>query len=134
MAKDKTSIIKREAENTEAVERARSVKVFVPPVDIYETDNDIFVEADMPGTEEKSIDITLEKDVLCIKAKVDLSEPQEMNLNYSEYETGDFQRSFTLSDAVDQDKIEASYKNGVLKLRLPKAEPAKPKKIEVKFN
>jgi HSP20 family protein len=134
MAKEKTSIVKREVDNTEAVERARSVKVFVPPVDIYETTDNIIVEADMPGTDEKSIDITLEKGVLCIRGKVDLSQPKGMDLVYSEYEIGDFQRSFTLNDSINQDKIEANYKNGVLRLRLPKAEKVRPKKIEVKFN
>lgn len=132
MAKEKTTVVKREAKDTEAVERARSVKVFVPPVDIYETEDDIFLEAEMPGTNEKSIDITLEKNILTLKGRVDLADPKDYELVYSEYETGDYQRSFTLNDTVDQERIEASYQNGVLKIRLPKAEPAKPKKIEVK--
>lgn len=132
MAKEKTTVVKREAKDTEAVERARSVKVFVPPVDIYETEDDIFLEAEMPGTNEKSIDITLEKNILTLKGRVDMADPKDYELVYSEYETGDYQRSFTLNDTVDQERIEASYQNGVLKIRLPKAEPAKPKKIEVK--
>jgi len=134
MANEKKTIQKREAETVDKVERTRAGKVFVPPVDIYETDSDIFLVADMPGVDEKSIDVMLEKDVLSIKGRVKPFEPEGFDLAYGEYEVGDYERSFSLNEEIDQNKIEATYKNGVLKLRLPKAEPAKPKKIEVKYN
>lgn len=127
-----SSIQKREADTIQSSERTRSGKIFTPPVDIYETSDDIVVLADMPGVDEKSIDITLEQNVLTIEGRLDEVSPQGFNLGYWEYEIGDYQRSFTLNDTIDRDKIEANYKNGVLKLRLPKVEPAKPRKINVK--
>lgn len=129
--KEKTDLQKREAEQVETVERTRSGKVFYPPVDIIETDEEILLLADMPGADKNSIDITLEKDVLSINANVYPPNMEGFELDYSEYEVGDYQRSFTLSDVVDQERIEASYKNGVLRVRLPKAEPVKPKKITI---
>jgi len=85
----------------------------------------------MPGVDEKSVDINLEKNILSIYGKVDLSTPDDVRLVYSEYGIGDYQRSFTLSGEIDKDKIKATLKNGVLKLILPKAEPLKAKKITV---
>jgi HSP20 family molecular chaperone IbpA len=86
----------------------------------------------MPGVDEKSIDITLEKNVLTIYGTVEADIPENHNLFLSEYGIGDYQRVFTLSDEVDREKIQAIVNNGVLKLILPKAEAAKTKKIQVK--
>ncbi|RMH98912.1 MAG: Hsp20/alpha crystallin family protein [Calditrichaeota bacterium] len=132
MAVDKTTVQKREAETVGSVERTRNTRVFLPPVDIYETHDDIVLLADMPGVNKDAIDITLEQNVLTIRAKAEPQVPEGYELAYAEYEVGDYERSFTLDETVDQERIEASYQNGVLQLRLPKAEPAKPKKIEVK--
>ncbi|GAB4364265.1 MAG: Hsp20/alpha crystallin family protein [Calditrichia bacterium] len=133
MSEEKTSIQKREAESIATTERTRSERVYIPAVDIYETSDDIILLADMPGVDEKSLDITLENMVLRIRGRVSRYQPQDYDLSYSEYEEGDYERSFTLTDTIDQNKIEANFKNGVLRLRLPKAEPAKPRKIEVKY-
>ncbi|MBD3226286.1 MAG: Hsp20 family protein [Caldithrix sp.] len=132
MATDKTSVQKREADTREVAERTRSGKVFIPAVDIFETNEAIFLIADMPGVDEKSININLEKNVLTIEGKVQHYEPEKMELAYAEYNVGDYQRSFNLSDSIDQDKIDATIKDGVLSVKLPKAEPAKPKTISVK--
>ncbi len=132
--KQSARIQKREKEGLEYVERTRAGKVFVPPIDIMETKDDIILFADMPGVDEKSIDITLEQDVLTIEGRVEPMVPEGFDLTYCEYEVGDFQRSFTLTVTIDRNKIEATYKNGVLELRLPKAEPAKSRKINVKVN
>ena len=113
-------------------ERTWARKVFVPRVDIYEADEDIFLVADMPGVNESSIDITLEKNVLTIDGCVEPQDFEGYSLAYAEYDVGDYQRSFTLSNQIDQEKIEATVKDGVLRLRLPKAGPAKAKKITVK--
>lgn len=129
---EKTAVEKREVENVDTIERTRSGKVFVPRVDIRETDEEVIVFADMPGTSEKDIDITLEQNVLTIHARVMPVTMDGLELQYREYETGDYQRSFNLTDTIDRDKIDAAYTNGVLSLRLPKVEPAKPKKIKVK--
>ena len=129
--KQANQVPKRKVEEAETVERIRSGKVFLPPVDIIENPNEIILMADMPGTDEKSIDITLEKNVLTIEGFVSPEIPQDLNLAYAEYDVGDYRRTFTLSNEINQAKIDASYKHGVLKIKLPKAEAAKPKKIKV---
>jgi HSP20 family protein len=132
MADPAKEIQKREAETPETGERTRERKVYTPAVDIIERKDDIVVVADMPGVDEQSVDITLEKDVLTIYGKVETDMPEKNVLYFSEYGTGDYQRAFTLTDKVDRDKIQASVKNGVLKIVLPKAETVKTKKIAVK--
>ncbi len=122
---------KQEIEGS-GVERTRARKAFVPRVDIHETGDAIVVTADMPGVDEKAIDITLEKNVLTINGYVEPEQPEDYDLVYAEYEVGDYQRSFTLSNQIDQEKIEASVKGGVLHLHLPKVGPAKARKISVK--
>lgn len=114
------------------VERTRSRRCFVPRVDIYETGQDIFLAADMPGVDDRSVDITLEKGVLTIAGNVEPVQPDNYSLAYAEYTVGDFQRSFSLTDQIDQEHIEATVKDGVLRLRLPKAPQAKARKIAVK--
>lgn len=123
---------KQEATTMSDAERTRSRKAYVPQADIYETAEDIVVVADMPGIDEKSVDITLEKNILTINGYVESEAPQNYSLAYAEYEVGDYERSFTLSNQIDQEKIEATVRNGVLRLRLPKAGPAKARKIVVK--
>jgi HSP20 family protein len=117
---------------TEGVERTRARRAYIPRVDIYETEDALVMLADMPGVDENSVDITLEKNVLSINGYVEPEQPDSYSLAYGEYEVGDYQRSFTLSDEIDRDKIEAIVKNGVLRLYLPKAGPAKTRKIMVK--
>ena len=123
---------KQEVTTVDGAERTRARRAYVPRVDIYETDEAIIVLGDMPGVDEKSVDITLEKNVLTINGYVEPVQPDNYSLAYAEYEAGDFQRNFTLSNEIDQDKIEATVKNGVLRLYLPKAGPAKTRKITIK--
>ncbi|MBN1177886.1 MAG: Hsp20/alpha crystallin family protein [Anaerolineae bacterium] len=111
-------------------ERIRAGLAFVPRVDIYETADDIVLIADLPGVDADAIDITLEKSIITINAHVVPEEMQDYCLSYAEYRVGDYQRSFTLSDQIDQDAIEATVKDGVLRLHLPKAHP-KTKKIAI---
>ena len=113
------------------VERTRSTNVFTPDVDILEKDESIIVLADIPGVGESGVDITLEKDVLSIYAKVEPEVPEKHQLLRAEYGIGDYQRSFTISNEIDREKIEATVKNGVLRLVLPKAKAAQTKKITV---
>lgn len=122
----------QKTENVSATERIRNVKTFVPRVDIYEDNNAIFLIADMPGIDEKSVDVELDKNILTITGHVDIDETNDKSLVYSEYEIGDYERTFTLSNEIDRDKINAVVKNGVLRLELPKAENIKPKKIAIK--
>jgi len=113
------------------MERTRSRRTFVPRADIYETDKEIVVLADIPGANEKTVDITLEKNVLSINAYIEPSIPSGFEVAYAEFEEGDYQRSFRLSDEIDRDKIEATVSGGVLRLRLPKSQEARIKKISV---
>ncbi len=114
------------------IERARNRVVLTPPVDIYETNDDIVLTADMPGVDEKSVDITLEQDVLTVEGRMSETAPEGQRLEFQEYHVGDYRRVFTLATDVDRDRIQAEVKNGVLRLVLPKAEPAKAKKIQVR--
>lgn len=123
---------KQEEAPTDEMERTRSRRCFVPRADIYETDKEIIVLTDVPGANEKTVDITLEKNVLSITAYVEPAIPNGFEVAYAEYEEGDYQRSFRLSDAIDRDKIEARVSEGVLRLRLPKSQEATTKKITVK--
>jgi HSP20 family protein len=118
-------------ENASAKERIRNVKTFVPRVDIYENKDAIILIADMPGVDEKSVDVELEKNILTINGHVNVDEAKDKSMVYSEYEIGDYERMFTLSEEIDREKIHATVKNGVLCLELPKAEKVKPKKIAI---
>lgn len=123
---------KQEDAPTDEMERTRSRRCFVPKADIYETEKEIIVLADVPGANEKTVDITLEKNVLSINAFIEPIRRNGFDIAYAEYEEGDYQRSFRLSDEIDRDKIEATVSNGVLQLRLPKSQEARSKKIVVK--
>lgn len=122
---------KKEADVPESGERTRACRIYAPQVDIIERKDDIVVIADMPGVDETSTDITLEKNVLTIYGRVDTNEIKDHRLSLSEYGVGDYQRVFTLSDEVDRDKIKATVKNGVLMLVMPKAPAAKTRKIPI---
>ena len=99
-------------------------------VDICETRDGLQLWADVPGIDEKSIDLQLDRGVLTIKGRVpEASDAGE--LRWGEYEPAGFERSFRLSDEIDSARIEARVVDGVLELRLPKAEHAKPRRIEV---
>ena len=114
-------------------ERTRSQESFVaPPVDIYETQDGLFVMADLPGVGKDDLDIKVENNVLTIQGRTTHSTPGALIAR--EYELVGFFRQFELSDKVDQTKISAELKHGVLKLHLPKPEEAKPRKIDVKIS
>lgn len=123
---------KKEAEVTEGVERTRAKKLYTPPVDIIIGEDNLFLIADMPGVDENSVDITLEKNVLTIYGTVEPEIPEKHRLVSAEYGIGDYQRTFTLSDEIDRERIHATVKNGVMRLTLPKAEAVKTRKIPVK--
>lgn len=126
-----TTIQKQEARDIEGAERTRTRRVYIPRVDIYETGDAVVLLADMPGVSEQDVDITLEKNVLSITGFVQATEREGYSLAYSEYSEGDYERTFALSDEVDRNRIEATMKDGVLKLTLPKSEEVKTRKIAV---
>ena len=120
------------AAQPQGTERTRARPVYAPRVDIVETEDALEVLADMPGVRKDSVEVTLEQRVLSIRGRADVAVPEGLAPLYLEYEPGDYERSFTLSDAVDPNGIEARVRGGVLQLRLPKAGPAKRQRIEVK--
>jgi HSP20 family molecular chaperone IbpA len=102
-----------------------------PAVDIIETQSEYILYADLPGVDEKSLEVTLERDILGLRAESRLEVPEGYRKAFEEFEPVVYERTFRIADDIDRDKIKASLKNGVLKLTLPKAETAKPKKIEI---
>lgn len=134
MADEKALETQQKEEMTpyEDTERTSARRAYIPRADIYETDAEIVVAANVPGANENSVDITLEKNVLTIRAYPVEENYEGLSLVYSEYGIGDYERRFTISDEIDRDKIEAQVKNGVLTLHLPKSGPAKMRKITVK--
>ena len=121
---------KRELEKKE--ETTVPARVFLPNADIYETANELKVVLEMPGVEKNNVEINLENDVLHVEGRLDLSKYEGLQPLYTEYNVGHYARSFQLSSKIDQGKIAAEMKNGVLSLTLPKAEEAKPRTIKVK--
>jgi HSP20 family protein len=105
---------------------------WVPAVDIYETPEKVVIEAEVPGVEKDNIKIEYSNGVLTIKGERKLEkEVKEEDYHRLERSYGSFQRSFSIPSTVDPDKINAVYKNGVLKIELPKQEKAKPKEIKI---
>ena len=123
---------KHEGNGTAVAEQSASRPAFVPRADIYETEKEYVVLADMPGVDETSLDITLENNVLSIDGYVEPTQPEGYSLAYAEYRVGDYQRAFTLSDQIDREGIEAVIKDGVLRLFLPRATEARKRKIAIK--
>lgn len=132
MSNDTQATRKKEVATARGEERTRQRRVYLPAVDILEGKDGTTVIADMPGVDDASVEVTIEKNILEIYGKVDPDIPQDMRLAVSEYGIGDYHRRFILSDEIDRDRIQATAKNGVLRLILQKAEKAKTRRIEVK--
>lgn len=122
---------KQESEMPNGSERTRARKVYVPQVDIVENDTALVLLADMPGVDLGGVDITVEKNVLTLRGAIGQEAPTGYKQSYEEYGVGDYERSFTLSNEVDRDHIEASIKDGVLRLTLPKVKQAASRKVAV---
>lgn len=120
------------ASQAQGTERTRNRPVYAPRVDIVETEDALEIFADMAGVTKDSVEVTLEQRVLSIRGRGDLSLPGDLAPLYLEYQPGDYERAFTLSDAVDPAGIEARVRSGVLHLKLPKTGPAKRQRIQVR--
>ena len=121
---------KREQEVKE--ETTIPARVFLPSVDIYETQEALTVILEMPGVEKNNIDVRVEDGVLSVQGRLDLSKYQGLQPLYTEYNIGHYSRSFQLSSKIDQNKIGAELQDGVLSLSLPKVEEAKSRTIRLK--
>lgn len=120
---------KRELEKKE--ETTIPARIFLPTTDIYEAPESLTVLVEMPGVEKKNVEISVEDGVLNVRGRLDLTKYQGLTPLYTEYNVGHYSRSFRLSSKIDQNKIDAEMKDGVLSLTLPKIEEAKPRTIHV---
>jgi HSP20 family protein len=117
-----------EKQHTQAVRRSEN-NTLLPQTDIWETPEEIILKMDMPGVSKENLDIKVEGDMLKIHGKVESG--QSGNLLYAEQRTGDFHREFTLSNDLNQDKINASIQAGILTVKITKSEKVKPRKIQI---
>ena len=122
---------KRELEKKKE-EATVPARVFVPTADIYETEGALTVVMEMPGVDKGNVDISVQDGVLKVEGRIDFSKYKGLQPVYTEYNIGHYARSFSLSSKIDQNKIGAEMKDGVLSLVLPKVEEAKPRTIQVK--
>lgn len=123
---------REKTELTTSAEQTKPGLIFTPLVDIFETESEIALIADIPGVKGKDLTIDLRENVLTITGEIESNEnAREMEL-LREYQTGKYFREFKVSEVIEQDKIEADLKDGVLRLRLPKVEKAMPRRISVK--
>lgn len=113
---------------------ARSEAALLPPVDVVEDASGITLYADLPGVPKDKLSLQVEAGTLTIEGEVALSVPEGMEATHAEVSLPRYRRAFTLSKELDVDKVAAELNNGVLKLRIPKAAHAQPKRIEVRVN
>lgn len=121
----------QQKQEMQAEEQTRPGRTYLPPVDIFETDNALWLWADMPGVQENSIEINVDRNMLSIEGRVGLEDYRDLAPVYTEYRVGNYQRHFTLSNAIDTNKIHARLTDGVLELELSKAESAKLRRIVI---
>lgn len=127
--KENTIQVAEKEELSPSLEQTKPGPVFVPAADIFETEKALVLLADLPGVSQENLDIDLRENVLTISGAV----PEDENGSelLKEYHIGRYFRQFTLSEVIDQEGIDATLKNGVLRLTLPKTEKARPRKISV---
>ena len=130
MATELMEMKKQEVAQNSA-EQTRAQKFYTPTTDIYESKEQLLLMADMPGVKQDDVDITLEQNILTICGQVEQPHLPGYNLTYAEYGIAGYRRVFALSNEIDREGIQASMKNGVLKLVLPKSKRALPRKIAV---
>jgi HSP20 family molecular chaperone IbpA len=112
-------------------EKTVPARYYVPLTDIYETDEALTVTMEVPGVDHKDIEVKLENDELRVEARIDFSKYEGMEPLYTEYNVGHFTRTFSLSQAIDQQQIAAAFEDGVLTLTLRKVQQAQPRRIEI---
>lgn len=124
-------IATREKQEAQGAEKTRPGRYFVPAVDIRENENELKLWADMPGVSEKDAEVSLNDGVLTIAGKVSPAAYDKLSPLYTEYNVGNYFRQFELNEDIDEARIKARMRNGVLEVELPKREHARPRRIEV---
>jgi HSP20 family protein len=129
---DRMNRLFRESYGPEGRDESLSTSQFAPPVDVYEDEHNVVLKVEVPGIDEKDIDVRVENNVLTVhgERKVEKEEKEE-NFRRIERQYGSFTRTFTLPSTVDAERIQADYDKGILKIVLPKKAEAKPKSIKV---
>ena len=123
--------VQEKKELKEETEKTEAGRYYSAPTDIYETPDALFITMDIPGVKKDKADINLEKNTLTVSGKIDFSNYKNLKPIYTEYNIGNYSRSFTLSSEIDKDNISAKVDNGVLELHLPKHKETAAKKIVV---
>ena len=124
--------VREKQEVTAPAEQTTPGLVFTPAVDIYETDTEIILLADLPGVKADRLTVDLRENTLTLVGEIEPFEGPDEEDILIEYEVGKYYRQFNLSEVINQAKINAMLNDGVLRLKLPKVEKAAPRKIEVK--
>lgn len=120
------------ARQSQGGETARGATLYRPIADIVERQDGVVVRIEMPGVAPADVGISVERRVMTVRGRGRVTAPEGYRCVHAEYGEGDFERAFTLSEDIDEGRIAAEMRNGVLTLTLPRAEAAKPRKIEVK--
>jgi HSP20 family protein len=129
---DRMNRLFRDSYGTEGREEALTSTTFAPPVDVYEDEHNVTLKIEVPGIEEKDIDVRIENNTLTVHGERKFEkEEKEENYRRVERQYGSFTRTFTLPNTVDQESVQADYDKGVLKIKLSKKAEAKPKQIKV---
>jgi HSP20 family protein len=126
-----TELAKREQNEVATVERTRGGLTYSPRIDIWETDDELMLYADLPGVAPENLDIQFENRELRIHGTV-CPRHDDVKFLYGEYGIGDFYRTFSIGETIDSQNISGELKDGVLTLHLPKTDAVKPRRIEVK--
>ena len=129
---DRMNRLFRESYGPEGREESLTSTTFAPPVDVYEDEHNVTLKIEVPGIDEKDIDVRIENNVLTVHGERKFEkEEKEENFRRVERQYGSFTRTFTLPNTVDSEKVSANYEKGILKVTLPKRAEAKPKQIKV---
>jgi HSP20 family molecular chaperone IbpA len=133
---DTTAVASKEQTSREDVARRdqaeRQSEALIPPVDVIEDSGGITLRADLPGVPKDKVGLHIEADTLTIEGDMSVAVPEGMQASYAEVSVPRFRRVFTLSKELDTGKVSAEFKHGVLTLRIPKAEHAQPRKIDIR--
>lgn len=119
---------------TKTTEAPRSEAALLPPVDVIEDAGGITLYADLPGVPKDKLNLHVEADTLTIEGELALDVPEGMEPSHAEVNLPRYRRVFSLSKELDTEKVKAEFNHGVLTLRIPKAEHAQPRRVEVKVN
>jgi HSP20 family protein len=129
---DRMNRLLRDSRGSEGQDESLTSTAFAPPVDVYEDEHGVTLKIEVPGIEEKDIDVRIENNTLTVHGERKFeTEEKEENFRRVERQYGSFTRTFTLPNTVDQESVQADYEKGVLKIKLAKKQEAKPKQIKV---